>query len=109
MAADARSARGPGGSAHGGETTALAGAKRPSRLASRRGERLKKRSVQAKARATPLRISDTLRLDAMAKRLEATVQAVKTVRPALQDFYASLNDEQKARFNTMNQQAQHQG
>ena len=50
-----------------------------------------------------------VRLDAMAKRLDATVQAVKTVRPALQDFYASLNDEQKARFNTINQQAQHQG
>jgi LTXXQ motif family protein len=49
------------------------------------------------------------RLDAMAKRLDATVQAVNTVRPALQDFYASLNDEQKARFNTMNAQAQHQG
>jgi len=34
---------------------------------------------------------------------------LNTVRPALQDFYASLNDEQKARLNTMNQQAQHQG
>jgi hypothetical protein len=49
------------------------------------------------------------RLDAMAKRLDATVQAVKTMRPALKDFYASLGDEQKARFNTMNQQAQRQG
>ena len=37
----------------------------------------------------------------MAKRLDATAQAVNTVRPALQDFYASLDDEQKARFNTM--------
>ncbi len=46
------------------------------------------------------------RLDAMAKRLDATAQAVNTVRPALQDFYASLTDEQKARFNTMDQQAQ---
>jgi len=45
------------------------------------------------------------RLDAMAKRLDAMVQAVNTVRPALQDFYASLGDEQKARFNTMDQQA----
>jgi len=41
-----------------------------------------------------------VRLDAMAKRLDATVQAVKTVRPAPQDFYASLNDEQKARIST---------
>jgi hypothetical protein len=29
--------------------------------------------------------------------------AVSTVRPALDDFYASLSDEQKARFNTMGQ------
>ena len=50
-----------------------------------------------------------VRLDAMAKRLDATAQAVKAVRPALQDFYASLNDEQKARFNTMNLQGGHQG
>jgi predicted transcriptional regulator len=49
------------------------------------------------------------RLDAMAKRLDATAQAVNTMRPALQDFYASLDDEQKARFSTMDQQAQHQG
>jgi LTXXQ motif family protein len=49
------------------------------------------------------------RLDAMGKRLDATAQAVEAVRPALQDFYASLNDEQKARFNTLNLQAEHQG
>ena len=30
------------------------------------------------------------------------------LRPALQTFYASLDDEQKARFNTMNEQ-QRQG
>ena len=29
------------------------------------------------------------------------LQAVKTLRPALDAFYASLDDEQKARFNTM--------
>src|SRR5581483_8312581 len=39
------------------------------------------------------------RLDAMTARLEATLQAVQTVRPALETFYASLNDEQKERFN----------
>jgi hypothetical protein len=27
--------------------------------------------------------------------------AIKTVRPALANFYDSLNDEQKARFNTL--------
>ena len=42
----------------------------------------------------------------MAKRLDAMGEAVKMMRPALQTFYASLADEQKARFNTMNEQAQ---
>ena len=51
----------------------------------------------------------TARLDAMAKRLDAMSTAVKTMRPALQGFYASLDDEQKARFNTMNGQSQRQG
>jgi hypothetical protein len=41
------------------------------------------------------------RLDAVKTRLTAMVEAMKTVRPKLADFYASLNDEQKARFNTM--------
>jgi hypothetical protein len=39
------------------------------------------------------------RLQAMNMRLQATLQAVKTVRPALVAFYTSLSDEQKARFN----------
>ena len=58
----------------------------------------------------PSRILSTpeVRLDAMAKRLHAMAEAVKTMRPALQTFYASLDDEQKARFNTMNEQ-QRQG
>jgi hypothetical protein len=41
------------------------------------------------------------RLDAMAQRLNVMLQALDTVRPALADFYASLTDEQKARFNAM--------
>ena len=41
------------------------------------------------------------RLDAMTARLEATLQAVQTVRPALEAFYASLTDEQKERFNEL--------
>jgi hypothetical protein len=41
------------------------------------------------------------RLDAVAKRLGAMSQAVDLVRPALKTFYASLTDEQKARFNVM--------
>ncbi|MGD0533536.1 MAG: Spy/CpxP family protein refolding chaperone, partial [Methyloceanibacter sp.] len=41
------------------------------------------------------------RLDAITKRLDAMIQAVNIVRPALNTFYLSLNDEQKARFNVM--------
>ena len=41
------------------------------------------------------------RLDAMTARLEATLQVVQTVRPALEAFYASLSDEQKERFNEL--------
>lgn len=43
----------------------------------------------------------TDQFDAIAKRLDAMAGAVNIVRPALKDFYASLNDEQKARFNLM--------
>jgi hypothetical protein len=39
------------------------------------------------------------RLSAMTARLDATLEAVQTVRPALETFYASLSDEQKERFN----------
>ena len=41
------------------------------------------------------------RLDAVQTRLSAMVDAIKTIRPALENFYASLSDEQKAKFNTM--------
>jgi hypothetical protein len=44
------------------------------------------------------------RLDAVGKRLQAMLQAVQTIRPALQDFYGALSDDQKARFNTMGRQ-----
>jgi hypothetical protein len=50
---------------------------------------------------TPQTVID--RLPAVEKRLAAMTLAVSTVRPALDDFYASLSDEQKARFNTMGQ------
>ena len=36
------------------------------------------------------------RMEAMEKRLDAMSQAIKTVRPALEAFYATLSDEQKA-------------
>jgi hypothetical protein len=41
------------------------------------------------------------RLEMMEQRLDAMVTAANTVRPALEDFYASLNAEQKARFNAL--------
>ena len=41
------------------------------------------------------------RLDAVEARISAMLEAMKTVRPKLQQFYASLDDEQKARFDTM--------
>ena len=41
------------------------------------------------------------RLDAVKTRLSAMLDAMKTVRPKLQQFYASLSDEQKARLDTM--------
>jgi hypothetical protein len=44
--------------------------------------------------------SATARLELMEKRLDAMQQAIKTVRPAFDAFYATLNDEQKARINT---------
>lgn len=39
------------------------------------------------------------RLGAMEQRLEAMLQAIDTVQPALEHFYTSLSDEQKARFD----------
>src|SRR5262249_51817129 len=41
------------------------------------------------------------RLRAMTNRVRATLEAVRIVRPALEKFYASLSDEQQARFNQL--------
>jgi hypothetical protein len=41
------------------------------------------------------------RLAAIGQRLDAILQAVKTVRSALNDFYAMLTDEQKAKFEAI--------
>jgi hypothetical protein len=46
-------------------------------------------------------ITPVARLDAMAKRIQAMLDAIHTVRPALARFYNSLSDEQKAHFNVM--------
>ena len=44
------------------------------------------------------------RLEAMEKRLQAMIEAANTVKPALESFYGSLTNEQKARFNRIGQQ-----
>ena len=41
------------------------------------------------------------RLEAMEQRLNAMLTAARTIQPALEDFYGSLNNEQKARLNTL--------
>ena len=50
---------------------------------------------------TALPSTPTGRIEAMHQRLDAMLQAVRTVRPAVEKFYQSLNDEQKARFNAL--------
>jgi LTXXQ motif family protein len=37
----------------------------------------------------------------MKQRVNALLTAAKTIQPALEDFYGTLNYEQKARFNTL--------
>ncbi|MGH6663581.1 MAG: Spy/CpxP family protein refolding chaperone, partial [Pseudolabrys sp.] len=50
------------------------------------------------------------RLAAMETRLQAMVEAAKTVKPALDSFYASLSNEQKARFDRIGRElAQNNG
>jgi len=41
------------------------------------------------------------RVAAMEKRLNTMLEAIKIVEPALENFYGSLTDEQKARFNQL--------
>ncbi len=48
-------------------------------------------------------LTPTGRLDAVKTRLQAMANGVDLVKPPLQDFYASLSDEQKARFDALTQ------
>ena len=50
---------------------------------------------------TDLPSTPTGRLAAMHQRLDAMLQAVRTVRPVLEKLYQTFNDEQKARFNAL--------
>jgi hypothetical protein len=55
---------------------------------------------------TELPSTPTGRLAAMRTRVDAMFRAVQTVRPALEKFYASLSDEQRERFNALDQSQQ---
>jgi hypothetical protein len=55
-----------------------------------------KAACQANDAVTP-----PVRLAAVAKRLDTMLQVVKQVRAALEDFYATLSDEQKAQFEAI--------
>lgn len=49
-------------------------------------------------------ITPPARLEAVIKRLDTMLQAVKTVRSALVEFYSKLTDEQKAQFESIGPQ-----
>jgi hypothetical protein len=49
------------------------------------------------------------RLEVMKQRLDAMIASANAVRPALEDFYAALTDEQKAKFNRLNRQTAQSG
>jgi hypothetical protein len=55
---------------------------------------------------TELPSTPTGRLAAMRARVDAMLKAVQMVRPPLEKFYASLNDEQRERFNALDQSQQ---
>jgi hypothetical protein len=64
------------------------------------------RAIAILQTACPDRVSQTPvgRLEAIEARFDAMIQAAKEIQPALKDFYGSLDDEQKALFNTLGQQ-----
>jgi LTXXQ motif family protein len=49
---------------------------------------------------TSLPLTTPGRMEAMEKRMDAMLQAVKTVWPAMDAFYATLNDEQKKQLDS---------
>lgn len=46
-------------------------------------------------------VTPTGRLEALERRLSAMLEAVRTVQPALDDFYGALTDEQRARLTAI--------
>jgi len=65
------------------------------------------KSVHVLQKACPYEVPLTPigRLQVMEKRLSAMLEAANLVQPPLNEFYASLTSEQKARFNTLQQVA----
>jgi hypothetical protein len=65
-------------------------------------------AADALSKACPASLPTTppARLDAISMRLNTMLQSVSTVRAALDDFYNSLSDEQKAQFNRIGRQQQ---
>ena len=61
--------------------------------------------------ACPTKVALTApdRLASMQQRVEAMISAVKTVEPALQKFYDTLSDEQKAKLNALGQDQSRSG
>jgi hypothetical protein len=61
------------------------------------------KAVEALNTACPNAIPQTPvgRLDVMQKRVEAMIDAANIVRPALEELYTSLSDEQKAKLNRL--------
>jgi LTXXQ motif family protein len=60
------------------------------------------KAAEAMRAACPTDVPTTIvgRMEAMEKRLDTMLQAVKTVRPTLEAFYATLSDEQKDNLNS---------
>jgi len=60
------------------------------------------KAADAMRAGCPTEIPTTVtgRMAAMEKRLDAMLSAVKTMRPAMETFYATLSDEQKRRLDS---------
>lgn len=58
-------------------------------------------TLKAACQASSDAMTPPTRLTAIGKRLDTMLQAVKQVRAALEDFYATLSDEQKAQFEAI--------
>ena len=69
------------------------------------------KAVEALNTACPNAVPQTPvgRLDVMQKRLEAMIDAANIVRPALEEFYTSLTDEQKAKLNRLGRETAQSG